>query len=100
MPILFAGDYNLRDDAPVFDRLKSHGFRPVLKGKPTTVRRSNGFEKNDYLLHSIDNIFFDAARLRLLEGGIIDFVKHCDSLEAANRISDHVPVWGTVEVIK
>lgn len=98
--ILFTGDYNLPDDAPVFDRLKSRGYRPVLRGQPTTVRRSNGFDTGEYLLHPIDNIFFDTMRLHLLKGGIIDFVRQFESLKEANRISDHVPVWGRFEIGK
>ncbi len=95
-PILYTGDYNLSEQEYVFDRLESRGFQPVLYRQPTTVRRKNGYQTDDYLLHAIDNIFYDRNYFQLLEGGIIDFVPRSGSLKAANRISDHVPVWGAV----
>lgn len=95
-PILYTGDYNLSEQDYVFNRLEDRGFQAVLHNQPTTVRRKNGFETNDYLLHAIDNIFYDSRHFILLNSGIIDFIPRSGSLKAANRISDHVPVWGEV----
>lgn len=96
IPILFAGDYNLPDDAPVFDRLKQRSFQAVLHNQPTTVRRTNGFENGGYLLHPIDNIFCSTKTIHVRQAGIVDFVQKCASLEEANQISDHVPVWAAL----
>lgn len=89
-PLILAGDFNVDEKKPVFDPLKSAGYRPAITNQKTTLKRV--CKRGDYLNYPIDNIFY-SKDVEKIEGGIIDFVRFCDKLEKARKLSDHLPVF-------
>ena len=66
---------------------------PNLKLDKTTLKRKCTTE-GVYLNHPIDFILYDSNVISLECSGKIDFVRRCDNIDAARKISDHLPVWG------
>lgn len=89
-PLILAGDFNVDEKKPVFDDLKSAGYRSSVINQKTTLKRA--CKRGDYLNYPIDNIFY-SSDLEKGESGIIDFVRFCDNLDKARKLSDHLPVF-------
>lgn len=89
VPLILAGDFNVDEAQPIFDDFKANGFRAAISNQKTTLKRScNG---TGYLNHPIDNIFY-SKDIAKIESGAIDFVRFCENLENARKLSDHLPV--------
>ncbi|MEO9512148.1 MAG: endonuclease/exonuclease/phosphatase family protein [Flavobacteriaceae bacterium] len=89
-PLIIAGDFNVDEKKPIFSTLKKEGYMPTITNQKTTLKRT--CKRNDYLNHPIDNIFY-SSDIKKIEGDIIDFVRFCDQLEEARKLSDHLPVF-------
>jgi len=88
--LILAGDFNVDEKEAVFSELKRKGFAAAVSNQKTTLKRT--CDQNDYLNYAIDNIFY-SKEVYKLEGRVIDFVKFCESLEKARKISDHLPIF-------
>jgi endonuclease/exonuclease/phosphatase family metal-dependent hydrolase len=89
-PIILAGDFNVNEKELVFNGLKDMGYKASINNQGTTLKkRCNGV---DYLNYPIDNIFHSKNVLKI-ESKAIDFVKVCENLEEARKLSDHLPVF-------
>lgn len=88
--LLIAGDFNLNEKHIVWSDLYTQGFKSALTNQKTTLKQkcSNG----NYLSHAIDNIYY-SNQITDINSGVLDFVKNCENLTAARRISDHLPVF-------
>ncbi|WP_228236848.1 endonuclease/exonuclease/phosphatase family protein [Allomuricauda sp. M10] len=89
-PVLIAGDFNVDEKMPVFNALKKSGYRTAITNQKTTLKWT--CERTDYLNYAIDNIFY-SKDIHKVEGSIIDFVRFCEELENARKLSDHLPVF-------
>lgn len=89
-PVLIAGDFNVDEKMPVFNTLKKSGYQTAINNQKTTLKRS--CERTNYLNYPIDNIFY-SKNIHKVKGGVIDFVRFCDQLEEARKLSDHLPVF-------
>ncbi len=89
-PLIIAGDFNMNEKEPVFDLLKSKGYKVTITNQKTTLKRT--CKRGEYLNYPIDNIFY-SSDISKIEGGIIDFVRLCAHLEKARKLSDHLPVF-------
>lgn len=89
-PLILAGDFNVNEAKPVFDTFKTKGFTAALINEKTTLKKAcDGFE---YRNHPIDNVFYSNTILKT-KSGVLDFVRACDNLEKARKLSDHLPVF-------
>jgi len=88
--IIIAGDFNLNENHPVWNDLYNLGFKAALNNKKTTLKRS--CNATGYLSHAIDNMYFSSG-FSVVNSGIIDYIETCNNLEAARKISDHLPVF-------
>jgi len=89
-PLIIAGDFNVDEKMPIFNTLKKAGFTATITDQKTTLKRKcDGME---YLNYPIDNIFH-SKDIQKIEGKAIDFVRFCDQLEQARKLSDHLPVY-------
>jgi endonuclease/exonuclease/phosphatase family metal-dependent hydrolase len=88
-PLIIAGDFNVDEKMPVFNTLKNSGYRTAITNQKTTLKWS--CEGTDYLNYPIDNIFY-SQEIYKTEGKAIDFVRLCDGLKKARKLSDHLPV--------
>ena len=93
-PIILAGDFNLDESDAVFDDLKATGFNVAITNTKTTLKRSCS---DDYLSYAIDNIFYSSI-LKLTTSGSLDYVKSCEHLEEARKLSDHLPIYAAFEM--
>lgn len=89
-PLIIAGDFNVDERMPVFNTLKGVGYRATITNQKTTLKRI--CKRNGYLNYPIDNIFY-SKDIQKIEGDVIDFVRFCDQLEKARKLSDHLPVF-------
>lgn len=89
-PLLLLGDFNTNEKDDVFSSFKQKGFSSTIVNQKTTLKRS--CKNGSYLNYVIDNIFY-SKDIYKINGGIIDFVKFCDNLDKARRLSDHLPVY-------
>ncbi|MBU2998148.1 endonuclease/exonuclease/phosphatase family protein [Cellulophaga baltica] len=88
--ILIAGDFNIDQSKAVFNDLKKSGFKAAVSNKKTTLKRTCG--QSEYLNHAIDNIFY-SQEITKLASKVIDFVRVCENLDKARKLSDHLPVY-------
>lgn len=88
--IIIAGDFNLDEREPVWNSFYNNGFINALENTPTTLKTK--CKSENYLNHSIDNIFYTQS-IRVIESGSVDFVKNCDNLSRARTLSDHLPIY-------
>lgn len=89
-PLVIAGDFNVDERMPIFRTLKSSGYQTAVTNQKTTLKWK--CEHTEYLNHPIDNIFY-SMEIQKVKGGIIDFVRFCEELDNARKLSDHVPVF-------
>jgi endonuclease/exonuclease/phosphatase family metal-dependent hydrolase len=89
-PVIIAGDFNVDEKMPIFNTLKKSGYRTAITDQKTTLKWD--CERTDYLNYPIDNIFY-SNDIHKMEGRIIDFVRFCEELENARKLSDHLPVF-------
>lgn len=89
-PLIIAGDFNVNEMKPIFDDLKNMGFSSAIYNQKTTLKKA--CKQNKYLNQSIDNIF-SSKEVDKIESKVIDFVKFCENLEKARKLSDHLPVY-------
>lgn len=88
-PLIIAGDFNVDEKMPVFNRLKNSGYKPAITDQKTTLKWQ--CDKNEYLNYPIDNVFY-SRDIQKIKGDVIDFVRFCENLEKARKLSDHLPV--------
>jgi endonuclease/exonuclease/phosphatase family metal-dependent hydrolase len=89
-PLIIAGDFNVDEKEPVFDPLKSKGYNSTITAQKTTLKKT--CKRGNYLNYPIDNIFY-SSDVKKVDGGVLDFVRLCDRLEQARKLSDHLPVF-------
>ena len=56
----------------------------------TTLKRK--CKDGEYLSHTIDNVYLPNKKINVIEARVIDFVKECQFLVEARKVSDHLPV--------
>jgi len=89
-PTIIAGDFNMDENDAVFYELIKNNYTPSLRNTKTTIKRTcNNLE---YLNYNIDNIYI-SKRVTKKSAGVIDFVKVCDEIDNARKLSDHLPVF-------
>ncbi|MGB3150425.1 MAG: endonuclease/exonuclease/phosphatase family protein [Maribacter sp.] len=89
-PLILAGDFNVDEANPVFNDFKQKKYSPAVTNQKTTLKRAcDGF---DYRNHAIDNIFYSNT-ITKTKSGVIDFVRVCENLDRARKLSDHLPVF-------
>jgi endonuclease/exonuclease/phosphatase family metal-dependent hydrolase len=91
LKLIFVGDFNCPQSHTVFNPLKKMGFLPAFTNQKTSLKKKvvNG----EYLASEFDNLFYDAAVLKINKHDVIPFYKQFTSLEKARTISDHIPIW-------
>lgn len=93
--LIFLGDFNTSEKNTVFNPLKKMNYLPVLKNQKTSLRTKcldSGCLASEY-----DNIFYNVAVFNLKASDIIHFYKDFNDLKQARKISDHVPIFVTLE---
>jgi len=89
--LIFLGDFNCPQSHTVFNPLKKMGYQSVFIGQKTSLKKEC---KNDKCLASeFDNIFYQSAKIKVIDSGVLHFYKTFNSLKEARSISDHIPIW-------
>ncbi|OXG04523.1 endonuclease/exonuclease/phosphatase family protein [Flavobacterium araucananum] len=89
--LVFMGDFNCPQSHSVFNPLKQMGYSPVFQNQKTTLKQK--CQGLNCLASEFDNIFYKTNSLKYINSGIIPFYSKFDSLKAARKISDHIPIW-------
>lgn len=89
--LIFGGDFNCPQSHTVFNPLKSMGYKPVLIGQKTSLKQA--CVNDDCLASEFDNIFYNSNNVKFISSGVVHFYRSFNSLEEADDISDHIPVW-------
>ncbi|CAM4083976.1 endonuclease/exonuclease/phosphatase family protein [Flavobacterium weaverense] len=89
--LIFAGDFNCPQSHTVFNPLKKMGYQSILIGQKTSLKKEC---REDLCLASeFDNMYFNIAKVRYINSGVIPFYKSFTKLKEARKISDHIPIW-------
>ena len=89
--LIFAGDFNCPESHTVFNPLKKMGYQSILVGQKTSLKKEC---REDLCLASeFDNMFFNAAKIKHVNSGVIHFYQNFNSFLEARLISDHIPIW-------
>lgn len=94
--VIIAGDFNVETSDTIFKSLLNGNYIGTNNFHKTTLKRK--CKNNSYLSRSIDNVFINKFYFNLLESKVIDFVKNCDHLTEARKISDHLPILVEFEI--
>lgn len=89
--LIFCGDFNCPESHTVFNPLKKMGYRPIFTGQKTSLKMEP--VNNECLASEFDNLFYNTAKVRFINSGVIKFYKSFISLRDARSISDHIPIW-------
>lgn len=89
--LIFVGDFNCPQSHSVFNPLKKVGYKPVLFGQKTSLKKS--CENNNCLSNEFDNMFYNTSKIKMMNSGIVLFYLDFDSLKQAKKVSDHIPIW-------
>lgn len=95
--LIIAGDFNLSEKHLAFTALKSMGYEAVLHNQKTSIKLVN--LEGEYLSQEYDNIFYETRDFKLLQSGVVDFVKNESDLSAVRELSDHLPVWAKFGIV-
>jgi endonuclease/exonuclease/phosphatase family metal-dependent hydrolase len=95
--LLFVGDFNCPETHTVFNPLKKMGYASVFKNQKTTLR-SKCIEA-DCLASPFDNIFYAQQKIKIKQKGVILFYEDFPSLNYARKVSDHLPLWVSFDVL-
>ena len=66
------------------------GYLPILTNQKTSLKKE--CKLDDCLASEFDNIWYDSSKIKIVNSGIIHFYKDFETLLAARKISDHVPI--------
>jgi len=94
--LVFCGDFNLPESHSVFNPLKSMGYSSVFQGQKTTLR--DRCLPDGCLASEYDNFFIKSSLISVVEKGIIHFYKNFPNFVDAKSISDHVPIFCTLQI--
>jgi endonuclease/exonuclease/phosphatase family metal-dependent hydrolase len=89
--LLFVGDFNCPQSHTVFNPLRKLGYLPIFINQKTSLKKE--CKDDDCLASEFDNIWFHTSKIKIVNAKIIPFYKNFESLAAARKISDHVPVF-------
>lgn len=93
--LLIMGDFNLGQKNPAFKSLKEKGWVPALTGHKTSLRMA--VRDGNHLASEYDNIFYPTHLLQKVSAGVDDFSRKFPTLTEARGISDHLPLWLTIQ---
>lgn len=88
--LIFVGDFNCPQSHTVFNPIRKMGYVPILTNQKTSLKKE--CKLDDCLASEFDNIWYNSSKIKILNVGIIHFYKDFETLLAARKISDHVPV--------
>ncbi|WP_291116780.1 endonuclease/exonuclease/phosphatase family protein [Flavobacterium sp. UBA6135] len=95
--LIFVGDFNCPETHTVFNPLKKMGYQPAFENQKTTLRSK--CIQQDCLASPYDNIFYHTQKIKIKQKGIIPFHENFKSLNQARKISDHIPIWITFDLL-
>ncbi|KGO90560.1 endonuclease [Flavobacterium suncheonense GH29-5 = DSM 17707] len=94
--LIFLGDFNCPQSHSVFGPLKGMGYKPVFQNQKTSLKKQcNG---SDCLASEYDNIFINTSKVEVINTGVIHFYQDFESIQKTKEISDHIPIWATIEI--
>lgn len=94
--LIFCGDFNCPQSHSVFTPLKQKNYSSALQKQKTTLK--NECKQEQCLASEFDNVFYPTTKVRVLKKGIVPFYLQFNSMKAARKISDHLPVFVEIQI--
>lgn len=93
--LIFCGDFNLPQSHTVFNPLRKMGYRSVLVGQKTTLRKK--CIQQGCLASEFDNFYYNPSFISIVRSGFVEFYRLFPSLRTARLISDHIPIFAEIK---
>lgn len=95
--LIFLGDFNLSESHRVFNPLKKQGYLPSFSTQKTSLRQK--CLKGDCLASEYDNIFYHPDKNELISAKPIYFFEDFEEISVARKVSDHIPLLITLNIL-
>ena len=89
--LMFIGDFNCPQSHTVFNPLKKMGFVAAFENQKTTLKKE--CKETECLASEFDNIWYNTSKVKVTKCDVIHFYKDFNSLQQADKTSDHIPIW-------
>ncbi len=94
--LIFLGDFNCPQSHSVFGPLKGMGYNSVFQNQKTSLKKQ--CIDSECLASEYDNMFFNQEKIEIQDNGVIHFYKDFNDIHEARQISDHIPIWATIQL--
>lgn len=88
--IIFAGDFNCPQSHTVFNPLKKMGYQSAFIKQKTSLKQE--CINDNCLASEFDNIWYKPSHITVSQSEAIHFYTNFETLKAARKLSDHIPV--------
>ena len=88
--LIFLGDFNCPQSHTVFIPWRKMNFESAFINQKTSLKKT--CYENNCLASEFDNIWFNKNKIEIIFAKPILFYESFNSLEAARKISDHIPI--------
>jgi deoxyribonuclease-1-like protein len=96
--MIFLGDFNCPQSHTVFNPLKNNHYRTALTGQKTTLKQECKGE--ECLASEYDNILYSEKSFHQKDSGVIPFYLQFEGdMAAARKVSDHLPIFISLELV-
>lgn len=96
--LVFMGDFNVTASNTVFNPLKKMNYLPAFTNQKTTLRTT--CLSDGCLASAYDNIFYNHEDFEIKTSGIIHFYNAYNNFKEARKLSDHVPIYISLDFKK
>lgn len=94
--MIFLGDFNCPQTHTVFNPLKNNRYKTALAGQKTTLKQE--CKVGECLASEYDNILYPEKFFRQKNGGTIPFyLQFKGNMDAARKVSDHLPIFVSLD---
>jgi endonuclease/exonuclease/phosphatase family metal-dependent hydrolase len=95
--MIFLGDFNCPQSHTVFNPLKNKRYQTALSGQKTTLKQE--CKEGECLASEYDNILYSGRYFHQKSSGVIPFYLHFKgNMTAARKVSDHLPVFVSLDM--
>lgn len=95
--LIFLGDFNLSNTHSVFTPLYRLNFSDAFTNQKTSLKQKCTNE--DCLANAYDHIFYQNQQFKLIKSEPILFFEKFKELKLARKLSDHIPILATFQII-
>lgn len=88
--LIFLGDFNCPQSHTVFNPLKKMGYKSAFVNQKTSLKQE--CSNNNCLASEFDTIWYKPLYITVTQAEVIHFYTNFETLKAARKLSDHIPI--------